>query len=189
MKRIIFLDTYGTDEFTVTAISSIQQSRDTKARSRSFIDALRREGNRRYTESNRHISGQQSKNTNRAGINGDNVANTEVQEIDSIFKRIVNKGHWNSPHYGRQMDMIIKYNRIKPSNYKYNMALSETKIMLIAGLKNILTNKDEILTIALMLKSEMQMEVMLWWIHDHYKENPSEDLVILMAKKIAEKVQ
>jgi hypothetical protein len=69
------------------------------------------------------------------------------------------------------------------------MALSETKKMLIAGLKNILTNKDVILAIALMLKSRAQEETMIAWIAQHYKENPSEDLVIQIAKKIAEKVQ
>lgn len=69
------------------------------------------------------------------------------------------------------------------------MALSETKIMLIAGLKNILKNKDTITAISLMLKSRAQEETMIAWIAQHHKENPSEDLVILVAKKIAEKVQ
>ena len=69
------------------------------------------------------------------------------------------------------------------------MALSETKIMLIAGLKNILTNKDVILAIALMLKSENQMLTMLDWISKHYKENPDENRVIRIAKAITEKVQ
>ena len=69
------------------------------------------------------------------------------------------------------------------------MELSETKTMLIAGLKNILTNKDVILAIALMLKSENQMLTMLDWISKHYKENPDENRVIRIAKAITEKVQ
>ncbi len=68
------------------------------------------------------------------------------------------------------------------------MAISETKKMLIAGLKNILTNKDTITVIALLLKSEDQMLTMLDYIMKHNKENPSEDMVIRIAKKISEQV-
>ncbi len=69
------------------------------------------------------------------------------------------------------------------------MAISETKKMLIAGLKNILTNKDTMTAIALMLKTDAQMETMIAWITQHYKENPDENRVIRIAKAIAEKVQ
>ncbi len=69
------------------------------------------------------------------------------------------------------------------------MAISETKIMLIAGLKNMLSNKDVITVISFMLKSEAQMKTMLDWIYKHHKEYPSEDLVIRMAKAIKEKVE
>ncbi len=68
------------------------------------------------------------------------------------------------------------------------MALSETKAMLIYGLKNILANKDTIAAIALMLKTDAQMETMLWWIHDHWRENPSEDRIIRIAKLISEQI-
>ncbi len=68
------------------------------------------------------------------------------------------------------------------------MAISETKEVLIHGLKRILTNQDVILAIALMLKTNEQMEVMLAWIWDHQKENPSENRVIRIARAIAEKL-
>lgn len=68
------------------------------------------------------------------------------------------------------------------------MAISETKEVLIHGLKRILTNQDVILTIALMLKTNEQMEVMIAWIWDHQKENPSENRVIRIARAIAEKL-
>ena len=68
------------------------------------------------------------------------------------------------------------------------MALSETKKVLIAGLKLILTNKDVITAIALMLKTEEQMGTMITWIYYHQKENPDEDRVIRIAQKISEQV-
>ena len=67
------------------------------------------------------------------------------------------------------------------------MALSETKMMLIAGLKNIIKNKDTIVGIALLLKSESQMRTMIDSIYKHQKENSSENFVIAIAKKIVEK--
>ena len=77
MKRIIFLDTYGTDKFTVTAISSIQRSEDREARSRSLAIALREAGNRRHSESIGRDSGQQEETSDRTGNNGNPLANTE----------------------------------------------------------------------------------------------------------------
>ncbi len=55
------------------------------------------------------------------------------------------------------------------------MATLETKDVLIYGLKRILTNQDVILAIALMLKTDDQMKVMIDWIWKHQKENPSEN--------------
>lgn len=49
----------------------------------------------------------------------------------------------------------------------YYMAISETKEVLIAGLKIVLTNKDMILAIALLLKSEAQMLTMIDWIYKY----------------------
>lgn len=68
------------------------------------------------------------------------------------------------------------------------MAISETKKVLINGLSLILTNKEVITAIALMLKTEEQMATMIVWIHDHQKENPDEDRVIRIAQKISEQV-
>lgn len=68
------------------------------------------------------------------------------------------------------------------------MAISETKKVLINGLSLILTNKEVITAIALMLKTEEQMATMITWIYDHQKENPDEDRVIRIAKKISEQV-
>lgn len=68
------------------------------------------------------------------------------------------------------------------------MALSMTKRVLIHGLKRILTNEDTILALSLMLKTDEQMEVMIAWIWDHQKENPSEDRVIRIAKAIVKEL-
>ena len=68
------------------------------------------------------------------------------------------------------------------------MAISETKRVLINGLSLILTNKEVITAIALLLKSDHQMRVMMDYIHKHQKENPSEDEIIQVAQKISEQV-
>ena len=68
------------------------------------------------------------------------------------------------------------------------MAISETKMMLVDGLKNILLNKDTITAIAFLLKSEDQMMTMLDYIMKHHKESPSENEVIAVAQKISEQV-
>jgi len=68
------------------------------------------------------------------------------------------------------------------------MAISETKKVLISGLKLILSNNDVILAIALLLKSEDQMLTMLDYIVKHRQENPSEDEVIQVAQKISEQI-
>ncbi len=68
------------------------------------------------------------------------------------------------------------------------MATLETKDVLIHELKRILTNQDVILAIALMLKTDDQMKVMIDWIWKHQKENPSENRVIRIARAIAEKL-
>ena len=49
--------------------------------------------------------------------------------------------------------------------------------------------KDSKIAIALMLKSEKQMLTMLDWIKKHHKENPTEDLVIEIAKEIVAQVK
>ena len=67
------------------------------------------------------------------------------------------------------------------------MAISEFKEMLIAGLKNILTDKEVITAIALILKTEEQMATMIVWIHNHQKENPEEDRVII-ARRSSEQI-
>ena len=68
------------------------------------------------------------------------------------------------------------------------MAVSETKRVLINGLSLILTNKEVMTAIALLLKSEHQMRVMIDYIYKHQKENPPEDEVIQVAQKISEQV-
>ena len=68
------------------------------------------------------------------------------------------------------------------------MALSETKKLLIEGLRTVLKDKEVILAIALLLKSEPQMLTMLDYIVKHNSENPSEDEVIQVAQKISEQV-
>lgn len=69
------------------------------------------------------------------------------------------------------------------------MAISETKRVLINGLSLILQNKEVITAIALMLKTEAQMETMIAWIYNYQKENPSEDRIIRIAKMISEQIE
>ncbi len=64
----------------------------------------------------------------------------------------------------------------------------KTKEVLIYGLKQILTNQDVILAIALLLRSEDQMKTMIDYIWKHKQENPSEDEVINIAKAISEQI-
>ncbi len=68
------------------------------------------------------------------------------------------------------------------------MAISKTKKVLISGLNLILTNKEVITAIALLLKSEEQMATMITYIQEHKKENPSEEEVLEVAKRISEQV-
>ena len=68
------------------------------------------------------------------------------------------------------------------------MAISETKRVLINGLGLILENKEVMKAIALLLKSEAQMETMIAYIYNYQKEKPSEDEVIQVAQKISEQV-
>ena len=68
------------------------------------------------------------------------------------------------------------------------MAISETKKVLINGLSLILTDKEVITAIALMLKKEQQMRTMIDWIYKHQKENPDEDRIIRIAQMISEQV-
>ena len=64
----------------------------------------------------------------------------------------------------------------------------KTKEVLIYGLKQILTNQDVILAIALLLRSEDQMKTMIDYTWKHKQENPSEDEVINIAKAISEQI-
>ena len=68
------------------------------------------------------------------------------------------------------------------------MAISKTKEVLINGLSLILQNKEVITAIALMLKTEEQMATMIVWIYKHQKENPDEDRVIRIARRISEEI-
>lgn len=69
------------------------------------------------------------------------------------------------------------------------MELSETKKLLIEGLRTVLEDKEVMLAIALMLKTDPQMLTMLDYILKHNSENPSEDEVIQVAQKISEQVK
>ena len=68
------------------------------------------------------------------------------------------------------------------------MAISKTKEVLIAGLHIVLKNEEVITAIALLLKSEEQMATMITYIYEHQKENPSENEIIQVAKKISEQI-
>ena len=68
------------------------------------------------------------------------------------------------------------------------MELSETKKLLIEGLRTVLEDKEVMLAIALMLKTEPQMLTMLDYIVKHNQENPPESEVIQVAQLITERV-
>ena len=68
------------------------------------------------------------------------------------------------------------------------MAISKTKEVLINGLHIVLKNKEVITAIALLLKSEEQMATMITYIYEHQKENPDEDRVIRIARRISEEI-
>lgn len=59
---------------------------------------------------------------------------------------------------------------------------------LSVGLKEMGIQKDLSIAIALMLKSEKQLLMMLDWIMKHSKENPSDNLVYQVAKAISQEV-
>lgn len=59
---------------------------------------------------------------------------------------------------------------------------------LMIGLKQMDIQTDSAVAIILLLKSEDQMLTMLDYIVKHSKENPPEDEVIQVAKKISEQV-
>ena len=77
------LDIYETDRRSENLISSIETSGNPKQRSSSFIDAIRREGNRRYIESSRTNTQKGKQNSNSTGIDGNYVDNTKKQELKS----------------------------------------------------------------------------------------------------------
>ncbi len=74
------LSTYGTDEFTATAISSIQRSKDKKTRSRSLANFARRERSGENSGPIGQNSRRVSEISNAARNNGNPVANTESQK-------------------------------------------------------------------------------------------------------------
>ena len=61
--------------------------------------------------------------------------------------------------------------------------------LLIDGLHSMGLPKENIIAIAIMLKTEKQMGTLLDWIKKHYKENPSKLRVMLVAKNIKDGVQ
>ena len=79
-KIINLLSTYGTDEFTATAISSIQRSKDKETRSRSLADFARRERSGENSGPIGQNSRRISEISNAARNNGNPVANTESQK-------------------------------------------------------------------------------------------------------------
>ena len=59
---------------------------------------------------------------------------------------------------------------------------------LILGLKEMDLQEDTVVAIVLMLRKEPQILTMMDWIVKHYKESPSEDRVLRIAKLIEEQV-
>jgi len=91
------LETYGTDRLTEDIISPVQRGKDTKTRGSSSLDALKRAGNKRYTETNRLYSRQQEQTSDRAGINEYNFSNTQGETIRG---RNIGSGSASTYHKG-----------------------------------------------------------------------------------------
>ena len=71
------LETYGTDGFTEDIISPVQRGKDTKTGGSSSLDALRRAGNKRYTETVGQNSGRAGQTSNRTGVDEHNLSDTQ----------------------------------------------------------------------------------------------------------------
>ena len=61
--------------------------------------------------------------------------------------------------------------------------------LLARSLKEMGLEEDSMIAIALMLRTEPQILTMLDWVMKHYKENPDEDRIIRIARRISEEVQ
>ena len=108
---------------------------------------------------------------------------TWIYDISTPFGRICNPSASNIRIFNPEK--IFNNTKLKRGLI---MAISETKEILIAGLHIVLKNKEVITAIALMLKTEPQMLTMIDWIYNHQKENPDEDRVIRIARRIQEQV-
>ena len=71
------LETYGTDGFTEDIISPVQRGKDTKTGGSSSLDALRRAGNKRYTETVGQNSGRAGQTSDRTGVDEHNLSDTQ----------------------------------------------------------------------------------------------------------------
>lgn len=69
------------------------------------------------------------------------------------------------------------------------MEISETRRILIIGLKLILKDPNLILGITIMLQTEEQMKEMIYWIYDHQNEEIEAEEVVEVALKITEQVK
>ncbi len=72
---------------------------------------------------------------------------------------------------------------------KSEIQLSEAQKILIGGLKLLNLNKDNIMMVGLMLRSELQIMEMLEWLYLNFKDNtiPSQEQVMDKAQEIMDK--
>lgn len=81
----------GTDSRTDNAIWNVEELGNTKEGMRSAIDSLKREGHRRYTESNRGSVGQEASTSNGTGIDEHPISNPhgKTKRACGYRKRII----------------------------------------------------------------------------------------------------
>ena len=93
--------------------------------------------------------------------------------------------------YGKHKKCYINITQLKKKQKIKSMTEKEDKFqtLLICCLEEMKLPKENIIAILTMLQTEKQMGTMLDWIKKHYKENPSEDIIIQIAETIKKQVK
>ena len=126
------LETYGTDEFTENIISPIQRGKDTKTGGGSTLDALRRAGNKRYTETVRQNSGRTIQTSDRTGTNEYNLSDTQSEENGGVADNVrLMKGRngtvygWCETEYDENGNFVANHIYLNPKTLNSNTMVHE----------------------------------------------------------------
>ncbi len=91
----------------------------------------------------------------------------------------IKRHHKENPH---KLTVMLVAIRLK------NGINAEITDSLIQGVRLISKSLDLMAEVVMTMTSEKQMQTMIEWIYKHQKENPNEDRVIRIAKKISEQI-